>query len=535
MERKRWKRLLLVVVTAALGFISIGTWAIASPVGAAPDDDFHMASIWCSLGERQGLCGLGEAENERIVSERFSMSPYCFAGMPEESAACEVDDEAMVPTTRGNFAGNYPPVFYAVMGVFAGPDIAVSTIVMRVFNAGILVGAITAVLALLRRGEGGPLIWSAVVTMVPLGMFIVPSVNPSSWAVISGLVVWIATYGFFSAEGRGRRIALAAIAIVLAVMGAGARGDSAVYVGFAALAAMILSFQKSRAWLKLALLPSGLIAIGIAFFLSARQSTGAAGVGIALDSSVASDPTAASPLSDLLVNLIYLPWLWTGGTGTWGLGWIDTPVPPTVWVAMLGVLVGLVFWGLRIMSRRKGTVLVLALLGLTLIPLYVLYGLEARVGSEIQPRYLLPLLIVFVGVAAFGFAHDHLGLSRLQAGVLLAAVAIANALSLHNNMRRYISGIGDSSFNLNANIEWWWEIPVQPMTVWFVGSAAFLLMMVGLFIHLYPTGERPRAPLDERAPVPGVAPGVASPAERPAAPAERPAAPAERPAALANP
>lgn len=515
MDSSRWRRLLLALATAVLAFVGLGAWAVASPVGAAPDDDFHLASIWCSWGDREGLCAPGEAADERVVPERLLESSGCFADLPTESAQCWLTDDTVVNTARGNFAGNYPPVFYTVMGVFAGPDIAESTILMRLLNAAIFVGAVSAIIALLRPGQRGPLIWVSAVGLVPLGVFIIPSVNPSSWAVLAGLTVWLATYGWFTAETLARRISLGTIAVVLGIMGAGTRGDSAAFVAFAGVVAAILAFEKSRRWLKLALLPLGLIVIGAFFFLSASQSTGAVTAGAiagaaqtSAEGGAAADTVAYSPWGTLLANLFDLPWLWTGGTGTWGLGWLDTPVPPAVWVVMIGAIFVVVFWGLRLMAWRKGLALSLTLLALVVVPLYVLYGLYARVGEQVQPRYLLPLLLILIGVAAFGFARDHLGIGRLQAGVLLGGVALANALSLHNNMRRYISGLGDAGFNLNANVEWWWDTPLQPMTVWFVGSAAFALMLVGLFLHLYPKGERPRASLEERAALPGAATGA---------------------------
>ncbi len=144
--------------------------------------------------------------------------------------------------------------------------------------------------------------------------------------------------------------------------------------------------------------------------------------------------------------------------------------------------------------------LILALLALTFMPLYVLYGKSLRVGEWVQPRYLLPLFIIFVCVALFGFAKDHLGVNRLQASVVFAAVGFANSLAMRNNMRRYTTGIDEGGFNLNANIEWWWNIPFSPMLVWFAGSAAFALMLVGLWLWLYPKGERPGAPAAERSP-----------------------------------
>lgn len=501
----RTKKVVLAALTVVFALVGLGAWAFASPVGAAPDDDFHMVSIWCSLGDREGLCEPGSSELERVVSERLVDSSYCFATHPDKSAQCPLDDSSMVPTTRGNFAATYPPVFYGAMGLFATPDVAVSTMIMRLVNATLFVGAVAAVLLTMRKGQRGPVIWASVVGLVPLGMFIIPSVNPSSWAILAGLLVWVATYGYFTANTLARRITLGAIAVVLGVVGAGARGDSAVYVSFSALIAMILTFRKSREWLKLAIVPLGIIAIGAGFFLAARQSAGLAAEGAAQGTSLASEAAAASggsiastALTKLISNVVNLPYLWTGGTGTWYLGWLDVEMPRSVWVIMIGVLFAAIVWGLRLMTMRKGIVLVLAFGAFTVIPLYVLYSMGVTVGEWVQPRYLLPLLLILVTATLFGFAKDNLGLSRLQAVLVLGGVAAANSLAMHNNMRRYITGLDDSSFNLNAGIEWWWNIPVSPMVVWFAGSAAFALMLACLWLWLYPEGERPGASAEER-------------------------------------
>lgn len=506
MAPRRSTRVILAALTALFAFVGLGAWAFSSAVGAAPDDDYHLASIWCSWGERDQLCAPGEEPSERVVSERLPGSSACFAQHSEQSAQCPLDDARMVTTERGNFVGSYPPVFYSVMGIFASPDIAVSTMLMRLFNAALFVGAATAVIVLLKPGQRGPIIFAGAVALVPLGVFIIPSVNPSSWAIMAGLLVWASLYGYFTAASRSRAIALGSIGGVLAVMGAGARGDSAVYVAFAALVAMILTFERSRKWLLRAILPIALILVGAFFFLASNQSSDIAVAGVVKESAGSGEGTTeaatagVSGMGLIIANLRDLPWLWTGGTGTWGLGWYDTTLPNTVWVGMIGVLFALLLWGLRVMNTRKAIVLVLALGALTLLPIYVLYGKDARVGEWVQPRYILPVLVILASVALFGFAKDHIGLSRLQTAVVFAVVAVANALSLHANFRRYITGLDEQGFNLNANIEWWWNIPVSPMLVWFGGSAAFALMLVGLWLWLYPQGERPGASIDERSP-----------------------------------
>ena len=432
----------------------------------------------------------------------------CFAFKPDQSADCGYATDGEVSTHRGNFNGNYPPLFYGTMGIFASPDIGLSTILMRLFNSALFVGAVALVVTLLRRGQRGPLLWGAAVTMVPLGMFIVPSVNPSSWAVLAGLTVWIATAGYFTAVKRGSRIALGALAVLLAILGAGSRGDAAAYVALAAVVAAILTFRRARDWLKLAILPAAIIVIGAVFFLSTGQSTSYVSTAViqgASDLQLA-DPGAAvasqglgSSLRLLFENLLLLPGLWAGVLGSWKLGWLDTPMYDTVWVATIGAFSAVMFWGLRVLRGRKALALALVLLALVVVPLYILYGLNARIGEEVQPRYILPLFVMFAGVALYGFTRDDLGLSRVQASIVLFGLAVANSLALHMNMRRYITGIDFKGANLNSNIEWWWAIPVSPMVVWFAGSAGFALLLFGLYFVLFTSAGRRLMPQTEGA------------------------------------
>jgi drug/metabolite transporter (DMT)-like permease len=95
------------------------------------------------------------------------------------------------------------------------------------------------------------------------------------------------------------------------------------------------------------------------------------------------------------------------------------------------------------------------------------------VGSGVQPRYIYPLIIILGGVALAGFARSDLGLGRLQLVIVGLGLTAANSVALHTNLRRYITGMDSQSFNLNANIEWWWNSPISPMVVWAIGSVAF--------------------------------------------------------------
>jgi hypothetical protein len=469
-------RSVLVAVSVPLMFlVSLVAWGFSSPVGSSPDDDYHMASIWCAGGIDE-LCQAADSETSRIVPDVLLNSSGCYAFRPDASAGCKVSPiEDMSTSDRGNFDGSYPPVFYATMNVFAGYDIESSVLFMRTFNALLFVGLISALFFCLPMNRRGPLLWGSLTTAVPLGMFIVPSVNPSSWAVLSAATLWVSLVGYFTSVRRSDRIVLGAIAVLVTIMGAGARSDSAVYSGVAVVVAIILTFERTARYLKLAILPAVLVVLAVAFFLGSGQSS------IVAPGGADSKSAPGGKLGLALANIVELPGLWTGSIGTTGLGWLDTAMPAVVWVSTLAVFFAVAFWGIHKLPARKGIAIGIIFASLIVIPMYILVNDNAMVGTGVQPRYIYPLMIILAGLALFGLNRDDLKLSGPQLAVIPIVLTVANSVALHKNIRRYVTGIDVSGPNLDTGIEWWWAIPLSPMTVWAVGSLTFALAMIGVY------------------------------------------------------
>lgn len=483
--RKPWARWVLAITIPLAMFIGLTSWAIASPVGGSPDDDYHMASIWCAQGTRPGLCTPGDSAITRMVPDLLTTP--CYAFHSEKSAACiKAIPNKMVLTNRGNFDGSaYPPLYYLTLSVFASTHITTSIFAMRIFNAALFVSLATVLFFLLRRSGRGPLAWGTMGAFVPLGVFLIPSVNPSGWAVTSASILWISLVGFFSEPAKGRRIGLAVLALVASVIGAGARSDAAVYSGLAALVAVILCFERTRRFALSSLFALALIMIDIGFFFSGGQS----GV-INPSTSTASWPTIVRLFE---TNLPLIPELWAGALGTWGLGWIDTPMRGIVWVLTIGIFMGLTLWGLRRVDWRRWVAQPLMLLSLIGVPLYVLVHDQVIVGQGVQPRYIYPLMIMMLGVSLYGLRRDDLGMNTFQLGFIVAALSVANAAALQTNLRRYVTGNGVVGFNLDHNIQWWWNLPFGPMLVWIIGSVSFAIALAGLVIYAIRSGGPPGA------------------------------------------
>lgn len=486
----RLRRLPLLAVAPLLALVALLAWVFASPVGAGPDDDYHLVSTWCA-GPTAGETCVPEGDEgmRRVPVALVEIS--CFAQDPEQSAACQsryldgalLDEFAL--TDRGNFFGEYPPVYHAVMGLFTSHDVQASALAMRVFTVVLFVALLTALYLLLPIARRPTLILGWLVTTVPLGVFLLASNNPSAWAAIGVGTSWIALLGYFETTGR-RRVALGALYALGVIMAAGSRGDAAVYVGFATALVLLYVFRPQRRFFLSAILPvvMGLVALG--FLLMSRQA-GTATVGFsemegegALGGAEASEEL--SGFGRLAYNVLNVPFLWTGAFGEWGLGWLDTSVPAIVVFAALGAFAAAGFLGLRRMDRRKALIVGLTVFVLWALPLYVLQQGGHIVGEQLQPRYLLPLIVLLGGLLALG--TQVVAWTRGQLLVVAGALAVANAVALHFNLRRYLTGIGEGGLNLNTGVDWWWNVPFSPMLVWILGSLAFAALVLVIAIRI---------------------------------------------------
>lgn len=479
----RFSRLLKAGIWASplLLLITLFGWGLASPVGSSPDDDFHVASIWCAYGERAGLCETADEPDQRKVPIPI-VNMTCFAFHPEIDGSCQKgqpeDPSAGVqPVNHGNWNGQtYPPLFYGTMGVFASENVAVSVVAIRLFNALLATVMLTLTMIALPRRLRPVLGVSATVALIPLGLFTLASTNPSSWALVSAAVVFPAVLGIAETQGR-RRIALGALAIVGGVLGAGARADAAAYAAFAALLAWFLSAKKSR-WNTIIAL--AICVIGAISFLTSGQADGLSGLSTEADA-----PTGGFNL--LVFNLLALPSLWLGMFTN--LGWLDTAMSSLAIFASVFATIAVLFAGINRISWRKALSLVAVCGMLVLLPLYVLHGSNAVVGSQLQPRYILPLLVILLAVAAAPFPTP-LRLTLPQAWVLGALLAGGHALALYDTLTRYVAG--QRVINLDAGDWWWGGSPVSPLGVLVAGSLAGAAL-IGLLLHWFMAQQRQQA------------------------------------------
>ncbi len=445
-------------------FLTFSAWAVSSPAGSSPDEDFHLASVWCAWGPRPGMCETWTDYDNRLVPAMV-LDAACYRFLPEASGQCPPPDPTMAATTRGNFTDYYPNGFYVVMAVFSGPSMMPGVLLMRLLNAAIYTLSLAALLALSRPERRGIYMLGSLVTIVPLSAFIIPAVNPSSWAVTAATLLWASAFEFGKAPHLTRRIQLGILVTVAMALGVFSRADSAVFSALAlGLAWLVIATFNRRT-----LVVGGIVAIVGATVMAWASTLKSATQALNPDQVGAARPDAwFSQLRDLMK-------VYFGGFGTSGLGWLDTRMPAAVWVLAGGIYAMVLFWGLRRCHWRKGTALLLTFVGSSAV-MMALASIRNAAMWIFQPRYFLPLLImvVVIALAADNDKDEDASPPLLATGAIVGSLAIAHAVALHTNLRRYVTGLDVAGFDLDHNIEWWWPWPPSPMTVFWLGSIAFL-------------------------------------------------------------
>ncbi len=469
----RRSRLVLFIAAPFFAWLALIAWALASPVASSPDDDFHLAAIWCAGGDQPGRCEpVDDSPTARLVPSSI-VTATCYAFRPDQDASCwDSGAQGMTRVERANIDHLYPGVYYRVMNFFVSDDVQLSVLTMRFFNVSLVVGLLTSLAWALPRSLRTPLIVSLAVTAVPLGMFLFASTNPSGWAILSAAMVWVSVYATGVTQGR-RSLALAAFAVLGAVIGAGARADAAVFAVFGAVLAVFLSWPVATARSRRNLLGAAVsvAAVSVALYFSAKQGGSALG-GL--------EPTSARlSAGQHLSNLLEVPALWTGALGQAGLGWLDTRMPASVWVLTTAVFAGAIFVGLRRSGTRRAVAVGVALAATWVVPLVMLAQSNALVGQTVQPRYLLPLMVIAVGIASLRKdAEQAWSGSRLT--LAASALSIAVTIALHQNMRRYTAGASNEAIDPGAGAHWWWVGTPSPLIGWLVGSLAFVGLIASL-------------------------------------------------------
>jgi hypothetical protein len=491
---ERWiismKTLLLPLLCSVAFVLAAFCWGLASPVGSSPDETFNLPMIWCAWGEHEGCrAGVPPTVDVHGIShlctlQKASLSASCVNRYADNLAGAPHLQELRQQQTLAGMT-----LYHRAMRIFVGPDATRSVLMMRLANcllAGVLLFmALTVGRVVLKRAVA--LAWMT--SLVPLGFFIVGSVNPSSWAFSCIATFWAFLFVLLTEQKfrSPRFVGAAAGAAVTALLAIAARTDSVLYLCVSALAVACLTWRQLWAnrllrWIFLGATAVGLIAV--ASLTNVRARLGDL-LGVNAGGNTPEPTLVAHGVDPLANHLLEWPSFLASTLGmqngefvwptafTRGLGWLDSQPPTLVGVLVVFCFGGVVIWGLGWMTAGKLGALLLPLAGLLLMSIGSLYAVNFASTFTVQSRYLLPLVAVLVGIAAYAPQATEMRFGRGRALLVATLLSVANAVALLSFIRRNTNGTSVPYFRTDLIPSWWWDnSPVSPDGVWILGAIA---------------------------------------------------------------
>lgn len=511
------RRVAGVVGFALLLWLSIAAWALASPVGAAPDDDYHLANIYCAAGE--ATC---TPEGKRLFP--------CYAWSAQVTGDCTPagvplpqGDRGLLataplgaepaPSTTGINVGWYPPLYYETASLLVQDTTAGTTLAVRLANTTLTVVLALVSVLLSRPAYRRAVAFGWLAASVPMGMFVAGSTNASAWAVAGIAAMWGPLLSVLT-DNRFDRLTVGRLVFVqvAAIIALGSRSEPPIYIGILCVSLTLAVLRAPRQMTRQAW---ALLAAPAVLCLEALLA-----MAVFLPSKTALQPDDPTSWTDdpftILVTALSTPLEAVAGAR---LGWLDTPMPPIVNALAAGAFLGTVLLGLAVLGHRKAVALG-SFVGFSLLFLVYLYA-TADSTPGYQPRYFLPLLCVAAGLALLPRTADEAlagkstgpvppggpraggdyplagveagsragasdGRSRrgrglptgVQAAVLLGMLVLANSAALNSNLNRYVfggeGGLAPLSALSAARPGWWWpNSALGPGGIWVLGSLAF--------------------------------------------------------------
>lgn len=485
---------------ALLVLLSLLCWAFASPVGSSPDDDFHIANIYCLHDEStcrsnlvewpDGQPGWPADPADRTGSQWQRVQdayPDLWGNPTPRQLPCYVrngttdynpdptvpadclnleDSNANTPASIDNL-GYYPANTYRLLSIVTQETIRESVAAWRIAVCLLVTGLAVASVGLSMPTWRRAVLVSWLVCAVPGGMFLFSSHNPSAVAVAGAVA--IVGPGIALLRERGK-LAMSLMRGGLLLLGLlltmGGRSEGVVF-GLGALLVAVIFGISGQWWRSRGLaVVAGCAVVGvlvIAAVTGLSTSVERISQTYLYQASTGDSPWTAVMQAPTMLALAFEP-----------LGWLDITLPPAATVVSAVAFFGALMLGLAQVDSRKGV-------GIA-VTVSVAFGAPVAIwtlsGSGIQVRYMLPFIFLMtLAVLSPTRSHPLVRWSRPQWWLMGLAWGVANCVALFVVILRYTAGLtpGSSPLTLAAmeTPAWWWQAWLPPTSNWVVGAGAF--------------------------------------------------------------
>ena len=467
--------------------VLIAAWSVASPVGSVPDSSFHLSSIWCANASPVADCRIVETipGKPRAYLPAELIYPPCFSVLPDGTTGCTAGRVAVgaVPAAPNQLTNLNPDGFYSALGFLAGQPVEGRVVLMRLVIGCLSASFIGCSAILLRHEERRRFLLLSLLVHLPLGLFLTASVNASG----AVLAVTIATVPvgvrLHRASGSVETAALLAGSVLLLIAAANLRKEAPILVLTVLLALagqrLVRSVTRSR---RTAVLGLSFVTASAIAFLQVSDALGLIRNG--LNGILRADGAGTLTIELVLTNAIGVFLLWFAGFGGWspadvaGLGSMDV-VPPWPTALLTGGVLVLLLREAQRSSRSVPLATSVSLLGLAwVLPFWTLTVSGLRVGEQLQPRYVLPILAAGVIAASLCQPSPRDGRSWRHT-YITASLSLAHLLALGGVVLHYSYGPGPVIALLSTEPSWRWTA-THPLIALAAGAIAFTVLVWNL-------------------------------------------------------
>jgi hypothetical protein len=466
------------VVLACVCFFLLLCTGLSIPFGSSGDMDYHMASIWCANGERDGLCKDIEIGPE-VPAAQFRNSasaevPFMFQMCDSRNIDywpyCEFDDKHP-ETQRLRMA---PPqnmsLYYRIVNVFVDEQIQLSVLKIRLFNTFIASIVLFALLSLTTSRIRFAAVTGLSFSILPFGIQHFSGVTTRGWAILGVMTSWafLGSYLLTTRDSpRLRRLQLTAFLFTVFLV-LSTRLDALLMVALTSTFVM-LSIQISihglsaRSGLKLG---ASFIALGvISQFLP-----------ILKDHANLQIPEIYGNSQYLLFQILHIPefiadW-WTYQLGQNGSG-----------PGIVG-LIGVCLFAINIaFALQKSDVhqRVFFLAFSTVV--FVLLMKTSSVAKSIVPLtgfYTLGMAVPWLGITLIISKNNLQFMSSIgNRRTAIALLTFSHGIYFYSLLEFYTRQGKNLAYfeTISLNDAWWWDVGIGPNTVFLVGAILFPLFL----------------------------------------------------------
>lgn len=451
------------LATSAVLFALGALWAVATPVGAAPDEPTQVVKAAAVVrGQFLGTpVRHGPVADLRVrVPASFGHDRHlatCYAGRPTVTAACAQPlSTSSRPVTVATYVGRYPPLYYLLVGVptllWRGDGAVIAVRLLSALWGALLLGMAVGVAAVWSRSR--LLVPALAVAVTPMAVFLIGVVNPSGLEIAAAVATWTGAAVLVLDHRHRPPLALVAATAVPAVALVLCRGLSALWLAIAlGMAALLERGALRTLWgdrrVRRSLQALGAVAVLAVTFVLAVHTLSVVPVGRSV-------PPRASIVTVTIRALGFTSTIAREAVGDFG--WLDTMSPFAVlvgwWVAAALLVVGGLLWS----DRRHALVLALTVAVALLLPAAIIASQAHHDGLVWQARDGLPLYVGVPIVAGAVFGRDRerrlgalldgaslAGIRRVAGRgnqLLVGGVALAQWVDFAWALRRYTVGLG---------------------------------------------------------------------------------------------